>query len=206
MHLAVLGANGGTGRWLVRQGLERGHTVTAVTRRVEGLDLTGAARLRPIAADVTDPESIARALRGADVVLSGLGLTTGGPPDLLTLGARAVAAAAPPRIIWLGAFGTGRSATATSAVTRQVLRVALGRELADKAAAEETVLAAGGVVVHAGPLSNGPLAARRRSVPLTEAPRRRLPRPISRATVAAVMLDEAEHGDHRRQVVIALDR
>ena len=100
--------------------------------------------------------------------------------------------AQPHRVIWLGAFGTGPSAGAAGAVTRTVLKM-LGDELADKIAADAAVLAAGGTVFHAGPLSNGPVSATRRTVGLAEVPRRIFPRRVSRATVAAAMLDEAEN-------------
>ncbi len=39
MRLLVIGATGGTGRELVRQGLERGHEVAALVRRPSNLRL-----------------------------------------------------------------------------------------------------------------------------------------------------------------------
>lgn len=53
------------------------------------------------------------------------------------------------------------------------------------------MLHAGGSGVHAGPLTNGDLSPTRRILELDAAPHL-FPRPVSRATVAAAMLDEAE--------------
>src|SRR5580700_1396727 len=47
-------------------------------------------------------------------------------------------------------------------------------------------------IVWLGPLGNGPLSAGRRTVGLDAYPRRIFPAGVSRATVAAAMLDEAE--------------
>lgn len=191
MELTILAASGATGLELTRQALARGHTVTAIARTPGRIAVPDSPGLIRVAADVRD-ESIAAALTGAKTVLSGLGIAGGDKPGALTAGARAVVAAQPHRVIWLGAFGTGPSAGAAGAVTRTVLKM-LGDELADKVAADAAVLAAGGTVFHAGPLSNGPVSAARRTVGLAEVPRRIFPRRVSRATVAAAMLDEAEN-------------
>ena len=191
MKLTVLGAAGATGGELTRQALLRGHTVTALARHPEHIDAPDGDRLRRIRADVHDPASIAAAVGPDAVVLSGLGVTGGNPPGTLTAGARSIIAAAPARIIWLGAFGTGSSAAAGLA-TRTLLKVVMGGELKDKVTADTAVLDAGGTVFHPGPLSNGPLDHNRRTLRINAIPRRLLPARISRATVAAAMLDEAE--------------
>lgn len=192
MHIAVLAASGATGHQLARQGLDRGHTVTAIARRPAGLQLPASPLLIPASGDVWDPDSIARAVEGADVVISGLGARRGETAGILLAGARALARATPPRIIWLGAFGTGRSADIAGALTRGILGLALRSELTDKVAADGEILAAGGTVFHAGPLTNGPLAAGYQIVPLEDVRRRLIPASISRSTVASAMLDEAE--------------
>jgi hypothetical protein len=68
----------------------------------------------------------------------------------------------------------------------------LGKEVPDKVEADATVLRAGGTVFHAGPLGQGPVATTPRTVAADDAPRRLFPAGVSRATVAAAMLDEAE--------------
>lgn len=192
LHLTVLAASGATGRELTRQALERGHTVTAISRDPARITLPDSDRLIRVAADVRDPDSIARALEGSTIALSGLGVGKGDRPGALTAGARAVVNAHPDRIIWIGAFGTGASASAAGALTRTLLRTFMRAELGDKVTADTAVLDAGGTVFHAGPMSNRPISPTRRTVPLDAVPGRLFPARVSRATVAAAMLDEAE--------------
>lgn len=204
LEITVLAATGATGLEITRQALDRGHSVIAVARRPERLPVPDSARLVRRAADVSDPAGIAEALRGSAVVLSGLGVAAREQADVLLAGARAVVAAHPERIVWLGAFGTGPSAGPSGPITRALLRLALRRELPDKVAADALVLGAGGTLVHAGPLTNGPLSPTRRTVGLDRAPRRLFPASVSRATVAAAMLDAAEQGT--TGVVVPLTR
>jgi uncharacterized protein len=204
MHLIVLGATGGTGSQLTRQALDRGHTVTAIARDPSRITLPDTPGLTKIAGDVFDPASIARAIQPDAIVLSGLGLSKGGRPGVLETGASAVVAAAPRRIIWLGAFGTGLSADAAGWLTRAILGLALKSELADKVAADAAVLQAGGTVFHAGPLSNATVDMLRHTEALAAVPRRLFPARISRATVAAAMLDEAEAEVASHGVVVPL--
>ncbi len=191
-HLAVLGATGATGQLLVTQALARGHTVTVMARNPARLELPDSDRVLRVVADVHDPASITAGLTGVDVLLSGLGATKGDPGATLSAGAHAVIDAGGPRIIWLGAFGTGPSADTAGALTRTILALALHGELRDKVDADTAVLRAGGTVFHAGPLTRGVLSPTRRTLTLAEVPRRLFPRSVSRATVAAAMLDEAE--------------
>jgi hypothetical protein len=206
MNLTVLGATGATGRELTRQALQRGHTVTAIARDPARITVADSGLLTRVTADVRDPESMTRALAGSTIVLSGLGVAHGEKPGVLSAGAHAVTDARPHRIIWIGAYGTGTSAAAAGALTRTLLRTFMRAELDDKITADATVLTAGGTVFHCGPLSDGPLSPTRRTVTPQNAPRRIFPARISRATVAAAMLDEAESGQHPGQTVVPLDR
>lgn len=72
MRLAIFGATGGTGRELLQQALDRGHEVTAIVRRPEAITLTHA-RLRVLAGDVMELDSLAPALQQQDAVLSVIG-------------------------------------------------------------------------------------------------------------------------------------
>ena len=73
MRTVIFGANGATGRLLVRQALDAGHDVVAVTRRPTELPIEHA-RLTVAEGDVHDRAATARAVAGADVVLSALGV------------------------------------------------------------------------------------------------------------------------------------
>jgi uncharacterized protein YbjT (DUF2867 family) len=187
MHLTILAASGRTGLALTRKALERGHTVTAIARDPQGVTIDHP-NLRTVAGDVSDPASIAAVVGADSVVLSGLGTDRAG---ILLDGAKAVVAAGPRRIIWLGAYGTGASAEAAGEGAGVLARF-LGDRLPDKVAADNAVLAAGGTVFHAGVLGDEPESPGRRTVGLDAAPPFDLAAVVSRETVAAAMLDEAE--------------
>ena len=203
MHLAVLAASGAVGRLLTQQALERGHTVTAIARSPQNVLLAPSARLTLLQGDVRDPDSIARGIADADAVLSGLGVSKG-DHDTLLRGATALIRGRAVRIMWLGAYGTGPSAHQAGYVTRGILALALRGEIADKVAADTAILTAGGTVMHASRLTNGPISQKYRVVPLADVPRRLWLGGISRATVAAAMIDEAENGSPPSSVIVPL--
>jgi putative NADH-flavin reductase len=72
VRLLVIGATGGTGRQLVAQALERGHSVTALVRNPSRLSLEHP-RLTIVRGDVLDHGAVDRAVQGQDAVLSALG-------------------------------------------------------------------------------------------------------------------------------------
>ncbi|MGW2698086.1 NAD(P)H-binding protein [Streptomyces sp. NPDC001296] len=73
MKLVIFGANGKTGRLLTRQALEAGHRVTAVTRHPDVFPLAHE-HLDVVPADVYLEDDVVKAVRGANVVLSALGV------------------------------------------------------------------------------------------------------------------------------------
>jgi putative NADH-flavin reductase len=74
MDLAVFGANGPTGRLVVRQALTAGHHVTAVTRRPDEFPVSSP-HLDVVAADVTEPDGVERVLStGPQAVISTFGV------------------------------------------------------------------------------------------------------------------------------------
>jgi len=72
MKLVVLGASGGCGRELVKQAAARGHSVTAVGRGSSRLEVP--AGLRALRGSLDDEGFLREVIRGADAVLSALGL------------------------------------------------------------------------------------------------------------------------------------
>ncbi|WP_396915916.1 NAD(P)-dependent oxidoreductase [Mycolicibacterium sp.] len=86
MRIVIFGANGATGRLLTRRVLDAGHTAVAVTRHPDEFPLAAPA-LTVVGADVRDPAAVARAVDGADAVLSSLGVTfTLEPVDTYSVG------------------------------------------------------------------------------------------------------------------------
>ena len=72
LRVLIVGATGGTGRQLVAQALERGHTVTALVRSPFKISLEHP-RLSIVKGDVLDYASVDAAMRGQDAVISALG-------------------------------------------------------------------------------------------------------------------------------------
>ena len=73
MRIVIFGANGQTGRLLTGQALAAGRDVAAVTRRPAEFPIAHD-RLTVVEADVHDAPAVDRAVDGADVVLSALGV------------------------------------------------------------------------------------------------------------------------------------
>lgn len=73
MNIAIFGAHGPTGLLLTQQALDKGYTVTAVTRHPETFPLQHA-HLRVMRGDVYDLTTVEQAIAGQDAVLSTLGV------------------------------------------------------------------------------------------------------------------------------------
>lgn len=200
MHLAILGASGGCGRHLVTQAVERGHTVTAIVRASSTLQVPAGVRVER--GDLADPAFLAQALKGADAVLSALGikLPSLAPwsrpevPDFLTRSTPAVVeamkAAGVRRVLAISAGGVGDSSRSVPGVFRMMLKTtALKHAYAELEVLERTLLASGLDVCLPRPtgLTDGPRTGQVK-VCTSFAGRAT----ISRADVAAWMLDEVE--------------
>ena len=72
MKIFLVGGTGGTGRELIKQGLERGHTITALVRYPNKLRLSHP-NLRIIKGNVLISDSFDGAMQGQDAALSALG-------------------------------------------------------------------------------------------------------------------------------------
>lgn len=202
MRIAILGASGRTGGTLLGQALERGHEVVALVRTPAKVTVPGSRRVEVRQADVTAPRDFP-ALGDVDVAVSAIGIGKGDGPGALVAGARALAATG-VRTVWLGALGAGVSSRAGGLIYAGVMRMFVGRELAEKAEADRLALAAGATVFHAPDVTDGPLSPTRRTVPLAELRRPLLPPRISRTTLASLLLDEAEAGTHGTGIVVPL--
>ncbi|HEX3941229.1 MAG TPA: NAD(P)H-binding protein, partial [Acidobacteriaceae bacterium] len=71
MKIIVFGATGSTGREIVRQGVEEGHSVTAFTRSADA-PLEENSEVRVVRGDVFDGAVVADAISGHRAVLSAL--------------------------------------------------------------------------------------------------------------------------------------
>jgi putative NADH-flavin reductase len=144
MRLTIFGASGKTGRHLVGQALEAGHTVTAVVRDPARLPIRHD-RLLVAVADVLDPAAIEPAVADADAVISALGPRSyRGPSSIISAGTasilQAMRATGTSRVVVISAAPVATDDHGTTLPYRLlvgVLRALLRRAYADMAVMEE---------------------------------------------------------------------
>jgi putative NADH-flavin reductase len=71
MKVAIFGANGGIGKFIVKHALEDGHQVVAYARNIDDIPVSN--NLTIIKGELTDYKTIKNALSGCDAVISALG-------------------------------------------------------------------------------------------------------------------------------------
>ena len=203
MRILIVGSTGGTGRQLVRQALERGHQVTALARRPEKLEIQHA-NLRVVRGDVLDAASVDAAVTGQDAVVSALGHKRWlGPTRILSQGTAnlltAMAAHGVKRFVCETSLGVGDSFGRLGLYyTLFVIPVILPFYFWDKGRQEAIIRASAAdwIIVRPGALNNGEprgVARRGRDVGSFLWTVR-----ISRADVAAFMLDQLTHDTYLR--------
>jgi len=161
MRLLIVGATGGTGRQLIAQALERGHTVTALVRNPSKLQLEHP-QVKVVQGDVLDYASVEAAVRGQEAVISALGhkrffyptrILSEGTGNLL----RAMQIHGVPRFVCETSLGIGGSAGRMGLYyTLFVIPVILPFYYWDKTRQERLIAASNveWVIVRPGALSN----------------------------------------------------
>jgi len=92
MKIVVIGATGNIGRRVIQEALSRGHEVTGVVRDPAAVQAPDS-RVRLVKADATKAEEVARAVKGADAVVSAISPrrnARGLPAPSLQINARAL--------------------------------------------------------------------------------------------------------------------
>jgi uncharacterized protein YbjT (DUF2867 family) len=198
MNLLVLGATGRTGRLVVEQALAAGHAVTALVRSPEKLTMRNS-NLRVVTGEATDPLAVSRALQGADAVIS----TLGGNGSVIADSTQAIVKAARPagvsRVVVLSSWLVERDRM--DAVTRLLTGIAMGPVIRDHTAGEQALRRSDleWTIVYPSMLTDGPADG---SVAiLRERAKRRVWQKISRADVAAWMVQAATAVQYRRRAV-----
>jgi putative NADH-flavin reductase len=202
-RIAVIGSTGRTGRLVLEEGLRRGYSMTAFSRRPE--ELAGVQGLQAvIAGDGRRHEDIQRAVVGQDAIISIVGAPGRGPTTVMSDVMRAI-------IDGMRASGVRRLvAVSASAVEgrRPWILINLVRWLLRKPYADflrmERIVAESGLdwtIVRPPYLSNGPATRRVR----IEAGRKDLahgPYRISRRDLASTLLDLAVTEQHTGDTVL----
>jgi len=163
MKIAVLGANGKTGRLVVAEALEKSHAVVAVVRDPERVEVEHA-RLHIARADATDEVALTEALVGVDAVISTLGRSSQGGPrrPVFTPAARATLAAmlatGAGRLSVISAQGVGDEPDDGLALPLRLMRRLLGSAIDDMREMEQLVKASNvqWTIARAGGLTNQP--------------------------------------------------
>lgn len=155
MRLVVLGASGGCGQELVRQASAAGHTVVAVGRERSALTVPDGVEVRRGSLD--DERFLREAFRGADGVLSALGLKLpslapwAGPEDPTVLSRcvpvvlSAMKAEGVGRIVAISAGGVGDSLATMPWVFRALIRATALRTAYAELEKMEALLASSGL-------------------------------------------------------------
>ena len=140
MHIAVLGATGGTGTQFVNQAIEAGHTISALVRNPKRLAVTGN-HVRIVEGDMLKAVDVRQTVSGADAVVSAIGADTLGPTTAYSESAKilveSMAAEGVRRIITVAAVGTNRNDPNIMLLGRLVMGLVLRNVLADMKRMEE---------------------------------------------------------------------
>lgn len=210
MKIIVVGGSRGIGRQTVAEALRLGHEVTVFARRPEAIDMQHD-NLRLQAGDVLDVSSVELALKGHDAVVCTLGLPTLkaiGPPltkrsYVLSKGIEHILAAmaktGTKRLLCVTAIGTGDSARQCTPVARLILRGGLRWLYKEKDRQEDLIKSShtDWTIVRPTALTKG----RKRQTVMSERVRSGILTHISRADVAAFMMNEISHPDSYRKAV-----
>lgn len=201
--LLVLGASGGVGREVLAQGLEAGHSITAVTRSRSAIT-TAHPRLTVHEADALDPRALTPITAGHDAVIVVLGGgRKGGVRGPGTAAAiAAMQEAGVRRLVVQSSLGVGDSRPALTPFWKYVMFGLLLREGYADHHEQERVTRASGLdwtITRPGAFVDGPRTRRyRRGFPPV---RERRVATISRPDVADLLLELAVDGGHLHEAV-----
>jgi putative NADH-flavin reductase len=190
MRITVFGSTSRTGRHVLLQGLRRGHAITAFTRRPQTLD-DPSALAAVVYGDARDPVAVGRAIEGAEAVITIINGGTRKDPhryaDACRTITRAMTEGGVKRLVVTSAYPI---VATEPRLAMALLRRLLATPYADVAAMEEIVSTSSleWTIVRLNRLTNAPATGNVIVSPglLAKA------RPISRADVAATLLDLAQ--------------
>lgn len=203
MKLIIFGATGGTGRHLVDQALDLGHSVTAFVRDRRRLG-TSHDNLHIVEGDILAPAAVERAVAGHDGVLCALGMPLMNADKLRTAGTRnivcAMENAGVERIVCLSSMGVGDSREFLPLHYRAVILPLLLRRVVADHSGQERLLRDSSLdwtIVRPGNLTDGPVTDESRHD--VAAPSGSIKIKVSRADVAAFMLKQVNDNGYSRQ-------
>ena len=196
MKISVIGASAGIGLETTNLALEKGHEVTALSRRI--VPLPDHAKLKRVQGSATDPHDVRTAVEGAEAILVTLGVKSPFATTLFSESARLLVhvlkeTGTSPTLIVLTGFGAGNSWNYNSFPMKLMFTLLLKQVYADKTV-QEKVIAAGyprWEIVRPGRLTNGMMTGQYRV--LDNLVKGMKVGAISRADVAHFMVAQAEN-------------
>ncbi len=194
MKLCILGGTGGTGKQIVFQALEAGHTVTVLARDPAKVG-SEHPQLHVTVGDLQNGAALAGAMRGQDAVISAIGrgysfksehLIERTVPGIIG----AMKAAGVRRLLFTSALGVGPSFADAPLMAKLFFRTLRRGVYADKLIGDQLIGSSGldWTIVQPSQMTDGPLTRRYRSgerLAMSGRPR------ISRADVAHFLLNAA---------------
>jgi putative NADH-flavin reductase len=214
MKVVVIGATGATGVELVARALDKGHKVTAFARNPAAIDMEDE-NLERFTGDVLQPAIVDHAMRGKDAVLFAIGprrrAGTGETPvNVVSVATRHVLESMEKhkvkRIVTLSSAGVGESRGKGQAgamgvlFERVIMPLFLKRQFKDKEV-QETLMresATEWIIVQPTALTN----SKPRGEYKVSTDGGRVPSRISRADVAAFMVDQLTNDTYLRKAVV----
>lgn len=196
MKITIIGASAGVGLDVTRLALQRGHDVTALSRRV--VPLPDHPKLRRVQGNATNPNDVRAAVEGAEAISVTLGVKSPFATTLFSDSARILLQVlqetnASPTLIVLTGFGAGDSWGYNSLPIKLLFTLLLKAVYADKS--EQERLIAGGYsrweIVRPGRLTNGAMTGHYRE--LDNLVNGMKVGAISRSDVAHFMVAQTEH-------------
>ncbi|BEP12148.1 NAD(P)H-binding protein [Acidothermaceae bacterium B102] len=202
MQITILGATGKTGTALVTQALAAGHRVTALVRTPDTLTIADPA-MTVVTGDARVTDDVAKALAGADAVISTLG-SMKSKDELLARATKAIVGAAQDagvrRVVVLSSFLAAPTYKAN--LLGKLVGGMLKGMVADKAAGEATLTRSGldWTIVYATGLDKAKPGIPVRVLSPTETVS--MSNGIARADVATFLLAEVTGAGHPRATVV----
>ena len=203
MNLVIFGSTGPTGRLLVEQSLEQGHTVTAFARNPTDLKITHPA-LNILKGDIRHRDSVDLAIKGREAVISALGIRKLRKHTTLSDGTKNIVASMKQyhvrRFVCMTSLGVGDSKGQPAWFFNWVILPFFLRNIFADKAGQETYITQSGldwIIVRPAGLTNGPRSGVYKhwvgqpTGPITSR--------ISRADVADFMLKQLADDTYLRQ-------
>jgi len=206
-NIAVIGSTGRTGRLVLNEGVLRGHSMTAFTRRPDTLaEVNGLKSV--VRGDGRNLEDMRRAMRGQDAVISIVVSKGRGPTTVMSDVTRAeLDAMREAGVRRLVSVSVSAIEGLRPWIVINLVRWILRKPYADFARMERLIRSSPveWTIVRPPYLSNGPKTGRVR----TQVGGKDLPHGpyhISRADLAATLLDLAEDSQHVHEVLLVSER